>query len=132
MGDMISYDVSFHPSPVTIGVTTAVANDALTATVSSVPDIGLSLSPAGNFAQKVLSAVVEPIALLIVAAVNPKPRDMIMGKSVTTGKLPPYQIENLTITASSLALGGATLAGAQYLKATAKLSVAVTPTGSQG
>jgi hypothetical protein len=133
MSDEISYDVSFNPSPTTIGISVTVVQDAITATITSVPDVGLSLTPAGNWVQKVVSAVLEPIALLIIAIVKPKPRDKLQGQSKTIGKVPPYAVDNLTITASSVALGGAPLAGAQYLKATAKLSVAVTPpSGSNG
>jgi hypothetical protein len=133
MSDTISYDVSFSPSPATITISVTVVEDALTATVTTVPDIGLSLSPSGNFVQKVISAVLIPIADLIIAAVNPKPRDMLQGKTMTLGKIPPIPVENVTITASSLALGGATLGGTDYLKATATLAVAVNPpSGSNG
>ncbi|MFN3945404.1 MAG: hypothetical protein ACK4K7_10785 [Allosphingosinicella sp.] len=133
MSDAISYDVSFKPSPATIGISVTVVEDALTATVTNVPDIGLSLTPSGNFVQKIISAVLIPIAELIVAAVNPKPRDMLQGKTMNLGKIPPIPVDNVTITASGLALGGATLGGTDYLKVTATLSVAVNPTsGSNG
>ena len=133
MTDQISYDVSFSPSPATIGVTVTVVKDELTATIATVPDIGLSLKPAGNFVQKIVSAILEPLAVIIIAIVNPKPREMLEGKTEKLGKIPPFSFDNVTITASSLALGGATLAGASYLKATAKLSLVVTPPkGSNG
>ncbi|KAG0183958.1 hypothetical protein DFQ28_000390 [Apophysomyces sp. BC1034] len=42
-----------------------VVDEALTATVTFVPDIGLSLSPSGNFAQKIISEILEPLAGII-------------------------------------------------------------------
>lgn len=127
MSDMISYKVSFSPSPVTIGVSVTVVSDKIKATVTSVPDVGLSLTPSGNFVQKVLSAIVLPIADLIVKAVNPKPRNMLQDHVVTTVGIPNYPVDTVTISANTLALGDATLAGVQYLKATAKLALAATP-----
>lgn len=127
MTDVISYDVKITPSPTVIDVTVAVTGVAVSATVTTVPELNVSLSPSGNFAEKIVSGVLDPIAELIVSEYKDKPKDLLQGKVIQIGNVPSYDVEGISIVPSALVLGSASPAGTPMVKATGTLTIA-TPT----
>jgi hypothetical protein len=80
---VVKYDVTVSPSApsITIGMEEIDAN-SVKIKVIKIGSFKLTLSPAGNWAQKVLSGIIWPIAALLALAIPGKIRSKVEGKEV--------------------------------------------------
>ncbi|MEH6348510.1 hypothetical protein [Pseudomonas sp. 3JA] len=130
MSSMFDYDVSISPSPAEIDLTVAVDGVAISATITSVPSLTFKLTPTGNLAQKILSAVAYPIATLIAAEVKDKPKDALQGKVESIGSVPNYDTNGIRIAPSALTLGSVNIGDSPMLKIVATLAITNLPSTS--
>lgn len=125
MSDTFKYKVGISPSPTTVEITLGTDGTKLNATVTSVPDLSLTLTPTGTFVQKIMSGILWPLAAIIAAANKSKLKTMIEGQSQTIVDVTPYTTNGITITAGDLALGSCPALGPDtpMLEATGTLTL---------
>lgn len=128
MGDMFKYDVTIKPTPVGIDATVTAARQDLTVSATG-PSVTLVLTPSGSFIQKVLSAVIYPIAEIIALANKNALKDALKDNPQTISTAQGYTADGFTITPSNLALGGFDAGGISLAKITGTLDLAVAPGG---
>ncbi len=125
MSDMFKYNVNISPNPANIDLKVQLSDTALTATISSVPELSYTLRPDGDFIQKIISAVLDPIAQLISlsSSLKKKPQNMLQGKSETLVTIGSYTADDIVINPKNLALGSYTAANKDMLEVTGSLTL---------
>lgn len=125
MSDMFKYSVKIDPTPVDIDMTVTAAQQDLTVSATG-PSVTFVLTPAGSFVQKVLSAVIYPIAAIMAAANKNALANALKDNPQTISTAKGYAADGFTITPSNLALGSFDAAGTSLVKITGTLDLAVT------
>jgi hypothetical protein len=102
MSKIIKYNVDIKPSPANITIQAGINNSEVTATVDSIPSISFKLHATGNFCQKIISTVIEPLAGLIAKKLEDTPSHLMKGKSCNVYKIGDINLKSITVTPSNL------------------------------
>ncbi|RMB08015.1 hypothetical protein [Eilatimonas milleporae] len=121
MTTLVKYDVTVPDAEIDVKVD--VDKGAVVATVTDVPPVSFHLSPKGNWAQKILSKILQPIASDVADDFKNKPSDILKGQSKTIGKNFSHDVEGVTVTLSDPALGKFTAGSTDMLKITGTITV---------
>ena len=104
----VSYALSTNPHPIGAEISASISGKTVVATVRNVSSVTIILTPSGNVAEKILSAITWPITQAVVAAFSPAILGAIRGVSfpILTVSDFPYSTEgvNLIIGPSNLSL----------------------------
>ena len=134
MTDSFKYDVSLSPDPIPISITLEASKPKkdtsgkpdpthFVVTVTSVPDVTLTLTPAGSWIQKILSGVIYPIAAIIAATLKGAVKGALEGKTFTPAGSHTFKKDGFEITPQLGTLGGATINGKDMVKITGTLDL---------
>lgn len=138
MSDMFEYSVSLSPDPIPISITVEASAPVVppakpkptefVLTVTSVPDVTMTLTPAGNWAQKIMSGVIYPIAAIIASTSKSAVKNGLQGKTFNVAGSTTLKEDGFEITPQLGTLGGFTTGSLDMIKITGTLDLSAANT----
>lgn len=120
----LHYDVEFDNTPLSLPVEFKVQGSSVMVAIGEVPDVGLSLSPAGGGLEAIMATILDPLAEKLVGDNVGSLDDMLGDKAYELTKLNSFEFGNMVMSAKSLSTGGHSVDGKPVLKIIPVLSIA--------
>ena len=127
----LHYDVAFDNTPLALPVEIKVKDSRVMVAIGEVPDVGLSLSPAGGGLEVIMAAILDPVAELLVSKNMGSLDDMLGDETYELTKVNSFEFSNMVMTAESLSTGGHSVDGKPVLKIVPVLSLVPIPDSAQ-
>ncbi len=120
----IDYDASTAPSPVGVTVRLQFSGTTLSAILESVDTFIITLTPSGNIAETIISAVGWPIAQTLGIALPPLAKGLIEGHSFPIMTIAPQEVavEGVEVTLTPANLTASNFGGSLKVSGTLALS----------
>lgn len=117
------YDVAFDNTPLVMPVSLNIVKGRLNIVVGDVPEVGLSLTPAGGGMEAIMSVILDPIAELLVDKNVGSLNDMFGGQTYELVRLDNYTFGTMSVAVESIATAAHSVEGKPVLKLLPVLSI---------